>query len=1777
MISSSIPTRASLYGGGGYVSSLLTGIVEIITKLIVRGVAIFYETVVFRKSVTFEITPICAILPLLDSELANKLYVDDSIGAIPDLLSLDNIWTGENKYESRFTVDNSRGEEILIGEEPDPYFKVHTDVGTVICDFNFGIEAGVLVNVYSAADMEFNALGHLAISTGVKVPVPGFPDIGLSASVTLLGNGLYLAAEANLTTESTTFVINTVGLMDVNCGGNFLLDSAMEIILVSTEGFLVEGESVVLNGAGVTIDGGLYMGLLSEDIVMTVGDLLEINVVGLTDINCTGNFVLDTAVDMVLTAINDLTADGGSLILNGGGIAIDGGFFITMAATDLQVTIGDALVVTVTGLTDINCVGNFILDTEYDLVATAINDMTLEGGGLFLIASGMALEGGFYITLEAADITITAGALVEISAATSITMTSADINLMGTVLSASITAQINSAVAAEAVVTAEALAAAVTELETEIAIVSGVATTALIVAESARDQINNYDGTSRIHIGEASFYRTEFPNNHISLAMVTTLGRTALKCNGEFDFDDKVTFDYFIYVHGDVECRKTVKSKYFRGKDQDGSMHFGIEEAEPNHRSPLYIEGPMTFVDNVAVGPPTCAMAPINGNSLTNKTYVDSLVGLVTLQSAYQNSILVPSILTTVAQGSITFQQDAAQSNLNVLAIRNNVGTPVILLKGSGDITCTGNIQGISSTIFGYLSGLTSGVQTQINSKGGLALANTWTLGQNFSAAASFYTGTPTVAQSGVVVTITNQNTLDTSIHGTIAGELVYNQLQMGARAFLIAQGVDNTNMYMGTAGGGTPDPDFEYTMRRGVGLKIAPFLSAPGDQSSFTDALRVIGAISSTGNIQGISPTVFGYLSGITSGVQAQINLKANIESPTFTGTVGGITKAMVGLGSADDTSDLNKPISTATQTALNAKGGLTTTNTWTLAQTLIGQVSIYTGTAPAFQTGTRLRIANDSVADSTVNGTIGATSVYNQLQIGGRFIISQGIPDSTMYMGFVGSGGNDPDMEYTMKRGVGLKIAPYLAEPGDQTDFTDALRVIGAISSTGNIQGITPTIFGYLSGITSNVQTQLGTKGVLASPNSWTGTNSYSILPTCSVAPVSDSELTNKLYVDSHASSDNARLVALETKTTNQSFASDTTTFTGTVAGITKTMVGLSNVDNTSDANKPVSTATQTALDLKANIASPTFTGTVSGITKTMVGLGNADNTSDADKPISTATQTALNLKGTLAGANDWTSTNSYSLLPTCSVVPALDTELTNKLYVDSQASSDNARLVALETKTTNQSFAGVTTTFTGTFNVAGTIDSTSTTVNMMATPTTLNIGGSSKTTNLLSLTDIPKINNVKGTGFDLISNVSMSTSLTNNYDTTSNEYRLIGSFTLYGESLTSTVTFVLSIGVLESTGFSSFIQDLIYVQIRDNGTPVYTTADLAIVPDTFSTVDNVLYVFPTLIITSSLPGSAAGIVYEIYGRAKYRVNLPPPFDIIVEDSNFFRRWNITPTTTLTFDRLTSTIAIPPVNSNVYTDVLFSNNIPLLTCSNGIATSFQGSCIARITNSTSLDTSISGSIAGEYVYGQLQLGSRAFVIGQGVDNINMYMGMAGGGTPDPDYEYTLRRGVGLKIAPLYDTGAFYEALKVIGVTYATKGGSCIRNYAAGAYFIITGARYKNWYPIHYSVTDMSNITSQTYTSGTTGYVAMSGTAVGNWTNYESFGNDLEFVYIYPRFGIICYQNTAYGGTIRLNFYNNTNNPVFVEPSVGSSTSSYKFYYGSTVTLALANELLKL
>lgn len=80
--------------------------------------------------------------------------------------------------------------------------------------------------------------------------------------------------------------------------------------------------------------------------------------------------------------------------------------------------------------------------------------------------------------------------------------------------------------------------------------------------------------------------------------------------------------------------------------------------------------------------------------------------------------------------------------------------------------------------------------------------------------------------------------------------------------------------------------------------------------------------------------------LDGIESGAQKNtvLGVKGNSESSYRTGNIN-ITKANIGLGNVDNTSDLNKPISTATQSALDGKvdkvsGKQLSTNDYTTAE---------------------------------------------------------------------------------------------------------------------------------------------------------------------------------------------------------------------------------------------------------------------------------------------------------------------------------------------------------------------------------------------------------------------------------------------------------------------------------------------------------------------------------------------------------------------------------------------------------------------------------------------------------------------------------------------------------------------------------------------------------------------------------------------------------------------------------------------------------------------------
>ena len=96
---------------------------------------------------------------------------------------------------------------------------------------------------------------------------------------------------------------------------------------------------------------------------------------------------------------------------------------------------------------------------------------------------------------------------------------------------------------------------------------------------------------------------------------------------------------------------------------------------------------------------------------------------------------------------------------------------------------------------------------------------------------------------------------------------------------------------------------------------------------------------------------------------------------------------------------------------------------------------------------------------------------------------------------------------------------------------------------------------------------------------------------VPNLTDSSVSDAEFAQLDGVTSPIQTQiDGKQAAIAAGTTAQYYRGDKT-----FVALDKTAVGLPNVDNTSDANKPVSTATQTALDLKADLTGATFTGAV------------------------------------------------------------------------------------------------------------------------------------------------------------------------------------------------------------------------------------------------------------------------------------------------------------------------------------------------------------------------------------------------------------------------------------------------------------------------------------------------------------------------------------------------------------------------------------------------------
>jgi arginine deiminase len=456
------------------------------------------------------------------------------------------------------------------------------------------------------------------------------------------------------------------------------------------------------------------------------------------------------------------------------------------------------------------------------------------------------------------------------------------------------------------------------------------------------------------------------------------------------------------------------------------------------------------------------------------------------------------------------------------------------------------------------------------------------------------------------------------------------------------------------------------------------------------TDILTVNSATTFNGSVSGLTKSTVGLGNldntsdvnkPVSTAQQTALNLKANLASPTFTGTVNGITKSMVGLGNVDNTSDANKPVSTAQQTALDLKANQSALDTTNSNVTALQSKT----NSMTFNAGTNTLTMNENVIvtlDEFLNGntTIGNAgtdilTVNSATTFNGSV---SGLTKSTVGLGNLDNT-SDANKPVSTAQQTALNLKANLASPtftgtvtvpdlsandnsskSANTKYVDTAisNLISSAPSALNTLNELATALGNDANYSTTITTALATKGALSANQTWSGDNTYSgnivlngtnlntRLTTDETNITNLQSLTNKMAYNPTTNTmtmNEKVIVALDESLNGNVTIGDAgtdiltvnsaTTFNGTVSGLTKSTVGLGNLDNTSDVNKPVSTAQQTALNLKANLASPTFTGTVSGITKSMVGLGSVDNTSDSGKPVSTAQQTALDLKANLA----------------------------------------------------------------------------------------------------------------------------------------------------------------------------------------------------------------------------------------------------------------------------------------------------------------------------------------------------------------------------------------------------------------------------------------------------------------------------------------------------------------------------------------------------------------
>jgi hypothetical protein len=509
----------------------------------------------------------------------------------------------------------------------------------------------------------------------------------------------------------------------------------------------------------------------------------------------------------------------------------------------------------------------------------------------------------------------------------------------------------------------------------------------------------------------------------------------------------------------------------------------------------------------------------IDANSTVNPAFGSSITFEGATANDFETTLAVtdPTADRTItfpdATGTVALTSDIAELSQDAIDTALTAGTGITKTYNDGANTLTiavdttaiqARVTDVSDTEIGYLNGVTSAIQTQIDSK---APTNNASFTGTFSAPTG--TITSTMISDGTIV--------DGDINASAA----------------IAQSkIDG----------------------------LSTSLSAKADLAGPTFTGTVV--LPSTTSIGDVSSTEIGYVNGVTSAIQTQMDAKASLSGATFTGAVSGTSLTLSGdLTVNGTTTNLNSTSlvvedknivlgDTATPTDTTADGGgitlkgatdktfnwVDSTDAWTSSEHInlaSGKTLKYNGTnliaSQSGNSGKYLTTDGTSTSWGTVSGysapTLGSTSIasgdtVSQIDdltlLNPEILITTGTSGSSSASGtstqWSGTGNPLAVVANLSSVPIGATLTVSNGLTGESTVFTttsvwssgtvNVTRVSGSnsidagfneypdMSSTVSaswsptLNTISNVELKYLDGITSNVQTQLDSISVYSAP---------------------------------------------------------------------------------------------------------------------------------------------------------------------------------------------------------------------------------------------------------------------------------------------------------------------------------------------------------------------------------------------------------------------------------------------------------------------------------------------------------------------------------------------------------------------------------------------------------------------------------------------------------------------------------------------------------------------